>query len=92
MEGPAEVNEGIRRAVALMTAWIESEDCDSWFAVQLASQDLAEAVVSDRLLDESITLVTGFMSLAGRLLSELERHTQTPVPTLLQRAGVQDVE
>jgi hypothetical protein len=92
MEGPAEVNEGIRRAVALMTEWNESEDSDAWFAVQLASQDLAVAVVSDRLLDESITLVTGFMSLAGRLLTELERQTQTPIPTLLQRAGAEAVE
>ena len=92
MEDSAQVNDGVRRAVALMTAWNESEDGDTWFAAQLASQDLAEAIVSDRVLDESITLITGLMSLAGRLLIELEQHTKTPIPTLLQRAGEQAAE
>jgi hypothetical protein len=96
VEDQTKVNEGIQRAVALMTAWNDTEDGeedggggDPWFAVQLASQDLAEAVVDNRLLDESITLITGLMSLAGRLLIELERHTNTPIPTILQQAGVQ---
>jgi hypothetical protein len=81
------VNEGIDRAVALMTAWNESDDGDAWFAVQLASQDLAAAVVGETLLDESITLITGLMSLAGSLLIELERHTGKPIAEILRNAG-----
>ena len=83
------VDEGIHRAVALMTAWNEGEDGDAWFAVQLASQDLASAVVCETLLDESITLITGLMSLAGRLLIELERHTVKPIAEILRNAGEQ---
>ena len=90
MEDPTKVNEGLRRAVALMTAWNESEEeDDTWYAVQLASQDLAGAIMSDKLLDESITLITGLMSLAGRLLAELERESGKPISEILQNAGTQ---
>ena len=91
MEDATMVNDrSMTRAMALMAAWNESDDHnDTWFAVQLASQDLAGAVVSDTLLDESITLITGLMSLAGRLLIELERHTVKPIAEILRNAGEQ---
>jgi hypothetical protein len=89
MEETAMVKDrSLARAVALMAAWNESEEeNDTWFAVQLASQDLAGAVVNDTLLDESIRLITGLMSLAGRLLIELEHHTGKPISEILQGAG-----
>jgi hypothetical protein len=87
VEDAAKVNEGIRRAVALMTAWHESDDSDTTFAVILASQDLAAAVANDKLLEESVDVIAGLMSLSGRLLAELERHTGQDISAILQRAG-----
>ena len=93
MEDATMVNDrSITRAVALLAAWNDSdEDSDTWFALQLASQDLAGAVVSDTLLEESITLITGLMSLAGRFLIELERLTGKPISQILQDAGDREV-
>jgi hypothetical protein len=87
MEDPAKVNEGIRRAVALMTAWNESADSDTSFAILLASQDLAEAAVKGTLLEESVDLIVGLMSLSARLMVELEAHTGTDISAILRRAG-----
>jgi hypothetical protein len=83
---------GVRRAVELMTAWNESGEGDASFAVLLASQDMAAAVAIDNLLGESITLIAGLMSLAGQLLMELERHSKTPIPEILQRLGTEAAE
>jgi hypothetical protein len=92
MEDPAPVDAGIRRAVELMTAWNESGEGDASFAVLLASQDMAAAVAIDNLLGESITLIAGLMSLAGRLLMELERQSKTPIPEILERVGTEPAE
>ena len=95
MEDPPGADENIARAVALMTEWTEwneSEDADTSFAVQLVTQDLVTAVTQDMLLGESITLITGLMSLARRLLIELEHTTKTPISTILQEAGQQAAE
>ena len=93
MEDATMLNDrSIARAVALMAAWNESDDNDTWFAVQLASQDLAGAVVTDTLLDESIRMITGLMSLAGRLLTELERQTGKPNSEILESAGLRSAD
>ena len=90
MEDATMVNDrSMTRAMALMAAWNESDDHnDTWFAVQLASQDLAGAVVSDTLLDESISLFTGLFTLAGRLLIDIERQTGEPISEILESVGV----
>lgn len=87
MEEPAAANEGIRKAVALMTAWNENDDADTSFAVNIATQDLAEAFANGTLLGESVDLIAGLMSLSGQLLVELERHTKEPISSILARAG-----
>jgi hypothetical protein len=82
----------MRRAVELMTTWSESGDGDSFFATQLAAQDLAGALANDMLLDESTTLITGLMSLTRDLLLQLENATGTPLATLLKLAGEQSAD
>jgi hypothetical protein len=87
MEDSAKRNEGIRRAVALMTTWNESDDSDTTYALILASQDLAVAAANDKVLEESVDVIAGLMSLSRRLLVELERHTGEDVSAILQRVA-----
>jgi len=92
MEDPAKVNEGIRRAVALVTAWDEGDAGDTTFAVILASQELAAASANDKLLEDSVDVIAGFMSLSSRLLAALERHTGEAISAILERVGGEATE
>jgi len=88
-EDPKAVNERIRQAVALMTAWNESDDGDTSFVTSILTEDFANAISSDDLIDVAIDKTTGLISLCGRLLLQLERSTKVPIEELLKRIGQQ---
>lgn len=89
MEDPAEVNARLARAIGIMTAWNESDDGDTSFVIDFVSRDLAETQFTGQLMSETISMVTGLISLSGRLLVQLEQTTGTPIADILRRAGEQ---
>jgi hypothetical protein len=67
--------EGLGPAIAILTAWANSED-DVRPAAEVAASYIADG------LPEPV-LVNGLMSLASLLLIRLEKATGTPAPELL---------
>ena len=59
-------NEGMLTAIEVVTAWTDSDDDDTEFAAQRASQHTAGP-------DERLTLTVGLISLCGVLLFNLAK-------------------
>jgi hypothetical protein len=80
-----EIVEGVRSAVAVMTAFLdEYDDHETALASQMATQYVSEGGGS---AEGGSRLVTGFVHLTRWLLGEIETKTGTPPEETLQKVA-----
>jgi hypothetical protein len=82
-----EIYENMAKALAILTAWNESGDGDLTLVEQTTRGYLDAHPDPDAKLAEALNLISGFVSLGGRMLLQLARSTDLGEEELLHIMG-----
>jgi len=84
------VNTNLLKAIAVMTAWNESDRGDTSFAGEVVTRYLTDGAVNERdVARNAVRLIAGLGSLCGRLLIALEDSSGQTNEEILQHAARQ---
>jgi hypothetical protein len=82
-----EIYENMAKALAILTAWNESGDGDLTLAEQTTRGYLQSQPDPDAKLQEAVNLISGLVSLGGRMLLQLAHTTELSEDELLRIMG-----
>jgi len=82
-----EIYENMAKALAVLTAWNESGDGDLSLVEQTTMGFLDSQPDADAKLTEALNLISGLVSLGGRMLLQLARSLDVSEDELLQLMG-----
>jgi hypothetical protein len=82
-----EIYENMAKALAILTAWNESGDGDLSLVEQTTSAYLEAQTDPDAQIREAINLISGLVSLGGRMLLQLAASLQLSEEELLRIMG-----
>jgi hypothetical protein len=82
-----EIYENMRKALAILTAWNESGDGDLSLVEQTTAGYLDGHADPDAKMREAIALISGLVSLGGRMLVQLAHSTQLSEDEILHIMG-----
>jgi hypothetical protein len=82
-----EIYENMAKALAILTAWNESGDGDLSLVEQTTSAYLEAHTDPDAQIREAINLISGLVSLGGRMLLQLAASLQLSEEELLRIMG-----
>jgi hypothetical protein len=84
MSRSAEQHDGVSEAIAIMTAWTSSDHVNTTFVADIALGYILKEPSPTPDLDTTITMVAGFINLAGGLLRYAEAATGATTAEILQ--------
>jgi len=87
MEDSPEIYENMRKALAILTAWNESGNGDLTLVEQTTNGYLESHSDADAKLNEAISLISGLVSLGGRMLLQLSQSLGMSEDELLRIMG-----
>jgi hypothetical protein len=87
VEDSPEIYENMAKALAVLTAWNESGDGDLSLVDQTTMGYLENLPDPDAKLTEAIALISGLVSLGGRMLVQLATSTQLSEDEILRIMG-----
>jgi hypothetical protein len=87
MDDSPEIYENMRKALAILTAWNESGDGDLTLVEQTTKGYLDGHSGADAQLNEAIGLISGLVSLGGRMLLQLAQSLGMSEEELLRIMG-----
>jgi hypothetical protein len=87
MEDSPEIYENMGKALAILTAWNESGDGDLTLVEQTTNGYLQGHPDAEARLDEAIRLISGLVSLGGRMLLQLSQSLGMSEDELLRIMG-----
>jgi hypothetical protein len=82
-----EIYENMAKALAVLTAWNESGDGDVSLAEQTTVAYLDGHTDPEAKVNEAINLISGLVSLSGRMLLQLARNLEVSEDELLRIMG-----
>jgi hypothetical protein len=82
-----EIYENMAKALAILTAWNESGDGDLSLVEQATTGYLDSHAEADAKLAEAINLISGLVSLGGRMLLQLAQTMDVAEEELLRIMG-----
>jgi hypothetical protein len=82
-----EIYENMAKALAILTAWNESGDGDLALVEQTTLGYLDRHAGPDAKLSEAVNLISGLVSLGGRMLLQLAQNLELTEDELLQLMG-----
>jgi hypothetical protein len=89
-ESPERVRANLAKAVAIMTAWSESDDGDTSFSIDTLASYLNDAPTGIEREVAVSSLLAGLMSLCGHLLIMLGDATEREMTDLLAEIAAID--
>ena len=87
MDDSPEIYENMAKALAVLTAWNESGEGDLSLVERTTMGYLDSAPDADAKLREAINLISGLVSLGGRMLLQLARSLELTEDELLHLMG-----
>jgi hypothetical protein len=87
VEDSPEIYENMAKALAVLTAWNESGDGDLSLVDQTTAGYLNSQTGAEAQLREAVNLVSGLVSLGGRMLLQLAQSTGLSEEELLRIMG-----
>ena len=87
MEDSPEIYENMAKALAVLTAWNESGDGDLSLVEQTTVAFLESQPDGDAKLAEAVNLISGLVSLGGRMLLQLAQKLDVTEDELLRIMG-----
>jgi hypothetical protein len=87
MEDSPEIYENMAKALAILTAWNESGDGDLSLVERTTMGYLDSHSDSEAKVNEAIALISGLVSLGGRMLLQLAQSLEVSEDELLRIMG-----
>src|SRR2546423_12858403 len=87
MDDSPEIYENMTKALAILTAWNESGDGDLSLVEQTTMGYLKSHSDPDARVDEAIALISGLVSLGGRVLLQLPQSIEMSEGEILRIMG-----
>lgn len=87
MDDSPEIYENMAKALAILTAWNESGDGDLSLVEQTTVAYLDSQIDPEAKVREAINLISGLVSLGGRMLLQLAQSLGTSEDELLRIMG-----
>ena len=87
MDDSPEIYENMAKALAILTAWNESGDGDLTLVEQTTMGYLDGHTDAEAKLSEAVNLISGLVSLGGRMLLQLAHSTELGEDELLRIMG-----
>ena len=87
MDDSPEIYENMAKALAVLTAWNESGDGDLTLVEQTTAGYLDSQADPEAKIREAIALISGLVSLGGRMLLQLAHATQLSEDEILRIMG-----
>lgn len=87
MDDTPEIYENMAKALAVLTAWNESGDGDLSLVEQTTTGYLDSQPDPEAKIREAIALISGLVSLGGRMLLQLAQSTQLSEDEILRIMG-----
>ncbi len=87
MDDNPEIYQNMAKALAILTAWNESGDGDLSLVEQTTRGYLDSHTDPDARLKEAIALISGLVSLGGRMLLQLAQRTDLSEDEILRIMG-----
>ena len=87
MDDSPEIYENMAKALAILTAWNESGDGDLSLVEQTTMGYLGRHADPEAKLSEAVNLISGLVSLGGRMLLQLAQTLELSEAELLRLMG-----